>query len=355
MFLVVTGGGTGGHVYPALEVARAMAERDAEILYLGSVRGHERLICEELAIPFRGFGSRPLHSLKSARGWASLVALLRATQQAKTVLRNCRPDAVFSTGGYSAAPIMQAAKSLRIPLAIHESNSVPGRSNRMFAKTAVGFTCTFRSTVERVKGAIRTGQPIRRELREAAAQPRPGDGAEPLVLCLGGSQGSQFLNGIMPGAASELGGRARFLLATGRGNFEEVRRQAAATGGLALAPYLETGALVEAYSKASVAVARSGGTVAEFALFGLPSVLVPLASSADNHQLRNAEEFVGFGGASLLEQKEATSKTLAAAIDRWLSSAELREAAQTALKEWDVPDATERIAEIVERAATRHN
>jgi len=354
IFLVVTGGGTGGHVYPALEVARAASQRGSEILYLGSERGQEKLICARFAIPCQVFGSRPLYSLKSPQGWRSLVALLKATQLVKGELKRRRPDAVFSTGGYSAAPVMQAAKSLDIPLCIHESNSVPGRANRMFAPKAAGFTCTFRTTTERIKGAVRTGQPIRAELREAAAA-EPNNREKPLVLTVGGSQGSQFLNENVPEAAKVLHDKADFLLAAGRGNYDKVKVQVNGTPGLLLVPYLEIDALLDAYSQATVAVARSGGTVAEFALFGLPSVLVPLPTSADDHQLRNAQEFVGFGGAILLEQKDADPSSLADAIDEWLASPEKREAARKALKEWDVPDATERILAVVERAATRHN
>jgi UDP-N-acetylglucosamine--N-acetylmuramyl-(pentapeptide) pyrophosphoryl-undecaprenol N-acetylglucosamine transferase len=355
LFIVVTGGGTGGHVYPALEVARSLSERGGEILFLGSLRGQERQICEKRAVAFQGFGSRPLYSLRSARGWSSLVALIRATGQAKAALRKRRPDIVFSTGGYSAAPVMQAAKSLGVPLAIHEANSIPGRSNRMFAPYASGFSCTFNTTVGRIKGAVRTGQPIRRELREAASRAVSDPVARPLVMCVGGSQGSQFLNEHFPAAARRLEGKAEFLLATGRNNFDLLGSKLRRIPGFTAVPYLEADALVDAYSRAMLAVGRSGGTVAEFAMFGLPSVLVPLPGSADDHQLKNAQEFVELGGASLLEQSDASPERLAQRIEDWLRSEERRERARRALKEWDIPDATDRIVEIVERAASRHN
>ncbi|HWD38667.1 MAG TPA: UDP-N-acetylglucosamine--N-acetylmuramyl-(pentapeptide) pyrophosphoryl-undecaprenol N-acetylglucosamine transferase [Fimbriimonas sp.] len=347
MFLVVTGGGTGGHVYPALETAKAARERlGARLLYLGAHRGQESGVCEREGIDFRGFDARPLYSLKQPRGWDSLVRLLIASQRAKKALKENRPDVVFSTGGYSAAPVMSAARSLGIPYVIHEANSVPGRANRMFAPGAAAFTCVFTETQRRIPTAVRTGQPIRRELREAASLPRR-ETDTPLVICLGGSQGSVFLNEVVVKAAPLLRSSADVVLAAGKGNFDKVAKSER----IKVVPFLETPELVEAYRGASVAVARSGGTLAEFALFGLPSVLVPLPTSADDHQLVNAQEFVAFKGAKLLRQDTATPEALAGAVDDWLADDDARETARRALKEWDRPDATERIVEIVRNAA----
>ena len=348
MTIGVTGGGTGGHVYPALEVARALQDKGAAIRYLGANRGQEGPICANLGIEFVGFPSRALYSLKTVAGWESLALLMKATTAAKRELRARRPDAIFSTGGYSAAPVMAAARSLRIPYAIHESNSVPGRANRMFCAKADGFTCTFHATVGAVPKAVRTGQPIRRELR-AAAQAGQMD-PKPFVIGVGGSQGSQFINQALTAAAALFRIPAEVLLSTGKGNFDSVKSH---SSNVRLVPYLETSELVDAYRHSTVAVARSGGTVAEFALFGLASVLIPLPSSADDHQLHNAQEFVQFGGAILVEQSSATPQKLAESIDAWHSDPVRRAAAREALKNWDAPDATDRIVEIILDAAAR--
>jgi UDP-N-acetylglucosamine--N-acetylmuramyl-(pentapeptide) pyrophosphoryl-undecaprenol N-acetylglucosamine transferase len=350
VLVVITGGGTGGHIYPALEVGRALREGQADIEYLGSNRGQEGSICGRQNIPFTGFESRPLYSLRTSAGWKSLMLLLRATAAAKKVLKAKNPDLVFSTGGYSAAPVMAAARSLRIPYTIHDTNSVPGRSNRIFASKAAAFTCTFHCTVGLIPGAVRTGQPIRRELRAAAQELRPV--GRPFVIGVGGSQGSQFINETLPPAAGHLKLPADVLLATGRNNFDSVETK---QPNVRLVPYLETDELVDAYRKATVAVARSGGAVAEFALFGLPSVLIPLPTSADSHQLRNAEEFAAFGGAILLEQRDASPLRLAEAIDAWHTDEPRQTAAREALRKWDAPDATDRIVEIILRVGTRHN
>ena len=344
MRLVLTGGGTGGHIYPALEVGRLAAERGATISYMGSLRGQERVACERAGVPFQGFASEPLWSLRTPRGWRAAARLLRATGEAKRAMREALPDVVFSTGGYSAAPIMAAARSLGVPYVIHEGNSMPGRTTRMFAPRAARVCCTFRTTEGRLPRAVRTGHPIRRELREAAQARRE----TPLVVVVGGSQGARFLNEGVPSAARGIEG-LRWLHATGPAGFEEFRDRA--FPGYEVVPFIEADRLAQAYARAMLAVARSGTTLAEFAAFRLPSVLVPLPTSADDHQRFNALEFVEMGAATRVEQEGGD---LAAAIRGWTEDAQRREAAGRALADWDVPDATARLASIIEDAARQN-
>ncbi len=315
------------------------------------MRGQEGAAAAANSIPFVGFGSEPLWSLKSARGWRSLVKLSRATLEARAHLKKWRPDVVFSTGGYGAAPVVFAARSLRIPYVVHEANSVPGRVNRMAAKGAYAFTSVFRTTERQVPGikVTRTGQPIRVELRAAAAGLNPDPDT---VLVLGGSQGSEFLNQNVPLAMAEWSGNPpQVVHATGRAHIDSVRSQLAALPNLdhyRAVPYLETEEIKDAYRTATVAVARSGGTLAELALFRLPSVLVPLPSSADQHQLRNAQEFASMSAATIIDQTRTSPRELREAIDAWISDPQRRKIAELALADWDIPDATERIIGIIE-------
>ncbi len=363
MRLVVTGGGTGGHVYPALEVARLAEERGAELLYLGSLRGQEGKLCEARGILFKGFPSEPLYSLKTARGWRSLSKLMRARKLAREHLAAARPDVVFSTGGYSAGPVLAAARSLGIPYVIHESNSVPGRANRMFGRGAKSFLTAFFATerLYRDRPVIRTGQPIRKQLREAAGKrlggsagilPAKGAKAPSVILVLGGSQGSAYLNEAVPNAMKNLE-RATVIHASGPNNYAETKSRVKGLGldDYCVEPYLDADALVDAYCKADLVVCRSGGTLAELAMFGIPSVLVPLPSSADNHQMHNACEFRDMGAATIAEQEPAPYTTTGEAMRDWLGHAKKREEAANKLREWDVPDATERIVAHIEAAA----
>lgn len=350
MKLIVTGGGTGGHVYPALEVAKHARSQDDEVAYFGSIRGQEGKASQSAGFAFQGFPSQPLYSLKTVRGMKALLALLKSKSLAKTALKAWAPDAVFSTGGYSAGPVVAAAQALGIPYFIHSADSVPPRSNQMFAKQAKAFTTLFKSTERYVPDirCQRVGQPIRRELREAVSQRSP----EPdLVLCIGGSQGSEFLNGCVPRAfAEDTLASYRLLIASGPNNFETTSTtvQSLGIGGrVTVKPYLETPEMLDAYCRAAVVVGRSGGTLAELAMFGIPSVLVPLPNSANGHQLHNAEEFVEMHAATLLPQADATPVTMAAAIASWIEEAEKREKAATVLKAWDMPNATETIYALI--------
>ena len=342
----MTGGGTGGHIYPALEVAKHSRDLGDEVAYFGSLRGQEGKASETSGFAFQGFPSEPLYSLKSLRGLKALVKLLRAKGMATSALARWKPDAVFSTGGYSAGPVIAASRALGIPYCIHEGNSVPGRSNLMFAKEAHAFTTLFKSTEKHAPGikCIRVGNPIRRELRDAAVRRQP----EPdLVLCVGGSQGSEFLNGCVPRAfAGESLARARLLISSGPNNFESTSKIVGSLGVAGRADvksYLSTEEMLDAYGRAAVVVGRSGSTLAEIAMFGIPSVLVPLPSAAGNHQFHNAMEFVEMNAATLLPQQEATPSAVAEAIAAWLGDDARLMAARSALQAWDLPKATETI------------
>lgn len=347
MRLVVTGGGTGGHVFPALEIAKAARDRGTEVLYFGSLRGQEGEASARLELPFVGFPSEPIYSIRTPRGWVALLKALRSARTAKKELRRVGADVVFSTGGYSAAPVVQAARSLGLPYVIHEANSVPGRSNRLFVKHAAHFTCVFHHTHRMFPGAKRTGHPIRSELRAAA---RHVGARKPLVTVIGGSQGSAFLNRSIPEAAGLLKLPVHFLHATGPKHIDALRLLTLPDG-YDVRPFIEAPELAEAYATALVAIGRSGGTLAEYAVFRLPSVLVPMPTSADDHQLHNAREFVEMGAATLVPEAEATPQALATALEGWLADEPRRLRAAKALADWDMPNATATITDLVLEAA----
>lgn len=347
MRVIITGGGTGGHVYPALEVA-SIAQEEADLVYFGSNRGMEGEACSQRGFLFKGFDSVPVYSYKSLEGLKALAKLLKASIDAKKAMSAMKPDVVFSTGGYSSAPVMRAAKSLGVPLAIHACDTIPGRSLRMFAGYAKVVTSTFRSTGEILGREVeRTGHPIRRELREAVSRREPKDN---LILVLGGSGGAKFLNEMVPKAARLLPD-VHVLHSTGKAQYDQYK---GATLGMEdrydLRPYFESDVMAQAYRTGVLAIARSGSTVSEFAMARIPSILVPLPTSADNHQHRNAQEFEEMGAASLVNQETCNAEDLAERINVWLKDQDKRDKAAQALSEWDIPDATYRIWSAVKKA-----
>lgn len=286
----------------------------------------------------------------------ALIRLFRSSQMAKKALTEIRPAAVFSTGGYSAAPVMRAARSLKIPYVIHEQNSIPGRSNRMFASEAKAVATTFKKSDKQFPGCrvVRTGLPVRKELREMAAEP-PDDPLEnPLVFIFGGSQGAKFLNEHMPAVAKLMhDDRFDWLHVSGPSHHAGVAGEVESLmlPHYHVKPYLQGNAMGQAYQHASLVVSRSGGSLAELAVFGIPSVLVPLPSAAGNHQYHNAKEFADMGAAVVHTEDKFDPTLMTAAIRDWGSSAERRKKAREALKNWDIPDSTERIVALVEEAA----
>lgn len=326
-------------------------------MYFGSVRGQERELAERHGFAFEAFDSAPLYSLKTPRGWRSLAALLRSSMGAKPVLLRAQADMVFSTGGYSAAPVMSAARATGTPYVIHEANSVPGRANRLFSAKAKAITHSFRSTAAHLAWAVlhRTGQPIRPDLRQAVGERLSGP---PTVLAMGGSQGSKFLNELVPLAAAKCP-QAQFILVTGRANSAEVRP---VSQNLEVAAYLDTPALAQVYRRATVVIARSGSSVAEFAMARIPSLLIPLPSSADDHQYWNACEFADMHAATVFREAShggpaqprsiADPDTIADSVCRWITDQAARELAARNLAEWDDPDATQKIVDLLESEAS---
>lgn len=356
MRLIVTGGGTGGHVYPALEIARSAIGRGHDVMYFGSQRGQEKAVCEREGILFRAFPSEPFFGFGSVRGLRSGWNLFWAGQKAKRAMRHADPDTVFSTGGYSSSPVVSAARALEIPYVILEQNSVPGRVNLGAGPHAHAVCTVFKATEPYFTDStlIRTGMPLRSELRKTASLPLHRVG-KPMVLVMGGSQGAEALNAAALLAAQAMGTDVRWMHLTGKAHFEAV----AARAGTELAhldyevrAFLDGPEMASALASSWVAVCRSGaGTLSELAAFRIPSVLIPYPLAFGGHQLRNAQEIAELGAAKVIEQSVLSPSLLEEAITGWLRHEERRKKAGDALAGWDMPEATAVIMEMLERAA----
>lgn len=341
--LVVTGGGTGGHVFPALEVAREALSRGVAVRYLGSHRGQEGGACQAMGLPFLGFSTLPLYGLTSIRGWRALLAFAKARAAVKVEFRRERPEAVVSTGGYASAPIVAAARAVGIPFVVHEQNAVPGRTNRILGRRAKAVATVFRAAATHFPGCnvVRTGMPIRAVLRGAAESDSLVGGHD--VLVVGGSQGARALNEVAPMAASKLDPTLRWLHLAGPGREAEARPPHA---GYRVEGARDAVGMADALASAGLVVCRSGaGTLSELAAFGRQSVLIPYPHAYQDHQTANAHEFAQMGAAQLLPESKANPDRLAGAIQVRLAMSDNRW--KNALAEWDVPDAAARILDLV--------
>ncbi len=362
MKLAVTGGGTGGHVYPALEIALAALQDGCSVQYLGSVRGQEGSACQKAGVPFYAADSGPVYRPMSPAGIRSLFKLYRAGIKMNGQLQHDRPDVIFATGGYSAAPVLMAARRRRIPVVLHEQNSVPGRTIRLAARDAFCICTVFHATANQFPGCRieRVGMPIRKILRDTAAQGRltEGTSGDPMVLVMGGSQGSIALNDHALSTALRMSEKhLRWLHITGLSHFESTSASLTKMGirsDYRVKAYLEAPDMADAMFGSSVALCRSGaGTLAELAAFRKPSILVPFPVAFGNHQHHNAEEFAAMGAADLVPQAQIDPSVLEGRILGWLYDRDRQDSARKALAEWDVPDSIPRILGIIREAATR--
>jgi UDP-N-acetylglucosamine--N-acetylmuramyl-(pentapeptide) pyrophosphoryl-undecaprenol N-acetylglucosamine transferase len=349
--VVIAGGGTGGHLYPGIAVARELLRRhpDARVTFAGTARGIESTV-----VPREGFD---LELLRSAglKG-TSIAARLRGIGllplsgiDAWRILSRRSPDVVVGVGGYSSGPVVLAAVLRGIPTMVLEQNAVPGLTNRSLARFVGAAAVTFESTARYFGGrAIVTGNPVRPEFFRDSDDGSTA-GGPPRVLIFGGSQGAHAINVAMVAAAPRLAARPGGMVLThqtGARDVELVRSGYAAAGLEArVEPFLF--AMDREMKHADLIVCRAGATtIAEIAAVGRPAVLIPLPTATDDHQRKNAEQLVAAGAAEMIEQPRATGELLAGRIGALVTDrARLVEMAQ-AVRRFARPDAA---AAIVDR------
>jgi len=350
MRFVITGGGTGGHIYPALAIARGLQERypGAKILYIGTKKGLEADIVPRSGLPFQ---SIRLSGLRRSLTPRNLLVLWRAGTgilEARKIIKKFKPSAVVGTGGYVCGPVVIAAASLRVPTLIHEQNALPGITNRILSVLASQVTTTFEDSVRRFPRRARvqiTGLPVRPEVLTADRnQAREKLGVLPhqaLVLSFGGSQGARSINRAMAGVLKKLHANdgIKFLHVTGQAQqrefMSECRRRNVKLkeDHIKVVPYLYE--MPEALAAADLIICRAGAaTLAEITVRGIPAVLIPYPYAAENHQEYNARALVRKDAAEMLLDDEVTGQLLAQKINTMINNPEkLKEMAGASLSE----------------------
>ncbi len=322
--LIIAGGGTGGHVFPAMALAEATTRRDAasEVLFVGSEGGLEAEL-----LPSHGY---PVELLRVGKlkgsAWRvrlqTLAGLGPAVWAALRIMRRFRPDVVVGVGGYASAPVVMAATLLRRPVALLEQNAVPGVTNRALSHLALRVVTSFQlaATYLPAGKAELLGNPIRAEMVAALGtqpdvQQKAAAGEAPCLLVLGGSQGARAVNELVCAAAPALAAQVpglRFIHQTGGADEHRVRR-AYADAGIQARVEAFIHDMAGAYRPAWLAVSRAGAsTISELTLAGVPAVLVPYPYAADDHQAKNAEEVSNAGGALMVRQAALTAESLTA-------------------------------------------
>lgn len=348
--VLIMAGGTGGHIYPGIAVARALSARGVPVVWLGSEQGLENTI-----VPAAGIALERVNiSGVRGKGLGGLLRaplrILRAIWQARGVVRRTAPRAALALGGFAAGPGGMACWLARRPLIVHEQNRVPGMTNRVLARVARRVLAGFPDAFPAARQAQWVGNPVRAEI---AALPAPAtrmaERHGPLhVLVLGGSQGARALNRAMPQVLAALQHEMPLVVRhqTGRALHDDAQAAYAIADVRAeLMPYIED--MAQAYAWADVVVCRAGAlTLAELCAAGIGSVLVPYPHAVDDHQTRNAEFVVERGGAMLVREDTTLAQQLTDTLRALLPQRARLLTMAEAARALAMPQAAERIAEI---------
>ena len=349
--IAIFAGGTGGHVYPALAVASELMQRGYHVEWFGTDRGLEARVVPEAGYPLHLLnvsGIRGKGVLARLRGLASVF---RALFQAIAALRNMRPVCALGMGGYVSGPAGLAAWLLRIPLVIHEQNSVAGTTNRLLQRRASAVLAAYPRAFGAQSAVREVGNPIRADLLVAPSHYDYDQHRELRLLVIGGSLGAQALNEMVPDALGRLpeGLRIAVKHQTGPRHVEAVRASYPATLNIPVEVLAYIEDMASAYRWADLVLCRAGAlTVSELAIMGRPSILVPLPNAIDDHQAHNAAWLAEQGAATLQAQSELTPALLAETLARLAAQPTALNAMAAAARKAARPRATAAVADVCE-------
>jgi UDP-N-acetylglucosamine--N-acetylmuramyl-(pentapeptide) pyrophosphoryl-undecaprenol N-acetylglucosamine transferase len=352
MRVIVAGGGTGGHVIPALAIAQELKSRyNAELLFIGTARGIETRLVPAAGFQLELITVGALNRVDLATRIKTLFDLPRAVAQSARIISGYRPDVMIGVGGYASGPAMLAGGLMNLPMLAFEPNVVPGIANRLVAPMVRAAAVHFAATQRYFQNAVVTGVPVRREFFDVPARPQ---NAPPTLLVFGGSQGAHAINVAVMQALPVLAEHMptiHLIHQTGEKDYEEVQSAASRSGISAdVSPFIDD--MPAAFARADLLLCRSGAsTVAEVAAAGKPAILVPLPTAADDHQRQNAEALASAGAARLLPQSELTGDHLARDVQSLLSDHAGLTQMGAAARQFAHPNAAAEIAAMAARIA----
>lgn len=346
--VLIAGGGTGGHVVPALAIARELRDaHGADVRFVGTARGLETRLVPEAGFPLELIKVGQLKNVSLATRARTLFDLPLGVLRCVGLLRSFRPQVVIGVGGYASGPAMMAAILLRIPTLAFEPNAVPGLANRLVGKHVRAAAVNLSETTKYFRNARVTGTPVRPEF--FAIEPRPAGPAQRLLV-FGASQGARILNQTMPKIMDLLLERFPELTVvhqTGARHAETTldgyREAGLGFERLTVTPYLDD--MAAQFAAADLILCRSGASsVAEVAAAGRAAVLIPFPQAADDHQRKNAEAFVAAGAAELIVEAELTPERLLRVLTELLSDSQRRVAMGERARSLAHPQAVRQIA-----------
>jgi len=376
MKILLTGGGTGGHFYPLIAVAEAIRDIaqeekliDVELYYMSTSKYDERMLFEH-DITFIKNSTGKRRNYRSLLNILDIPKIILGSIRAVFKLYSLYPDVVFSKGGYPSFPVTFAARVLRIPVVVHESDTVPGKANVWASKFARSVAIAWPSALERFPQKVQskiahTGLPIRRDLltpiTAGVHEYLRLEKNIPVLLILGGSQGAQAINEALINALPILVEKYQIIHQTGEANLAPIQELASVI--LGDSPhkdrykpyaYLNTKAMRMAAGVADLVISRAGSSIFEIANWSIPSIIIPIPEDVSTDQRTNAFMYARTGSAHVIEQKNLTPNILASEIERILGDQSLYESMKTATEAFRFPEASRKIATELLRISLEH-
>ena len=316
--IVLTGGGTAGHVTPNIALMGRLKEQGYQISYIGSYNGIEKTLIEELGIPYYGISSGKLRRYFDLKNFTDPFRVLKGFSEARKLLKQLKPDVVFSKGGFVTVPVVVAAGRLKIPAIIHESDMTPGLANKLCIPSAVKVCCNFPETKAHLPEgkAVVTGTPIRPELLQGDADKgRAFTGftsEKPVIMIIGGSLGAQAVNDAVRRILPELLKDFQVVHLCGKGKRDDSKND---LKGYVQYEYIES-ELADLFAMADIVISRAGANaICELQALKKPNLLIPLSANASRgDQILNARSFEKQGFSMVLEEEAITDEVLLKAI-----------------------------------------
>ena len=316
--IVLTGGGTAGHVTPNIAIIPTLKEMGYDISYIGTYNGIEKKLIEEIGIPYYGISSGKLRRYFDLKNFTDPFRIIKGYFQAKKLIKKLKPDVVFSKGGFVTVPVVFAASKKKIPVVIHESDMSPGLANKLALPKATKICCNFPETKKLFEGkATVTGTPIRQELfngdKEKAKKFCGFEDDKPTILIVGGSTGSVAVNNAIWSVLDELLSTYNVIHICGK---DKMNTEYAGKKGYAQFEYVKS-ELPDLFALADIVISRAGANaICELLALKKPNILVPLSLKASRgDQILNAESFQKSGYSYVIDEEKLDDKTLLKALE----------------------------------------
>ncbi len=354
--IIIAGGGTGGHVYPAIAIADAIKEREpeAEIIFIGA---EDRL--EMKAVPKAGYKiiGLPVKGLKrqfSLENIKTIYLLFKSINKTRKIFKEFKPCAVVGVGGYASAPALRMAVKKRVPIILQEQNSFPGITNKIFAKHATKICAAYEQVYKYFpkNKVVITGNPVRKEVLNAqiskpeALKKFSLDTGKKTLLITGGSLGARTLNNaVLKNLENLHQAGIQVIWQTGKFYYDKILKQVKPNDWLKILPFIDD--MISAYTAADLVIARAGAiTISELSILGKPTIFVPSPNVAEDHQTKNALALVGKRAALMIKDAEAEEKLISLAI-KTISNPDLLSELSKNIKSFAKPEANKEISKIV--------